>query len=44
MNIWWNGQIIRTVNPSLDYLVHTKNFTLQAQVGDNLLGLQGDGV
>lgn len=44
MILWWNGQIIRTIYTSLDYLVHTENFTLQAQAGDNLLGVQGAGI
>ena len=43
MELWWNGQLFRTVNPSLDYLVHTENFTLQALAGDNLLGVKGAG-
>ena len=43
MELWWNGQLFRTVNPSIDYLVHTENFTLQGQVGDNVLGIKGAG-
>ena len=44
IRIWWNRQVIFDLASSVDYLIHTKTFVVDAILGNNYLTIEGRGI
>ena len=44
IRIWWNRQVIFDLTSSVDYLIHTQTFVVDAVSGNNYLTIEGRGI